>query len=148
MSGAQKGDYNFHKLSLLHHKGDVYITRKMKLYMDVLRDMFGNSNLEVVYHSSVLERLDRGVPHLDMLFAILNSYLQAALKKIKIYNRSGKLIIFRFISVTSQFHQAKNQLKLFPDNEQRRGVCVHRTFGAYKELFEKMRDLITASCVG
>ena len=119
----------------------------MKLYMDVLRDIFGNSNLEVVYHSSVLERLDRGVPHLDMLFAILNSYLQAALKKIKIYNRAGKLIMFRFISVTSQFHQAKNKLSLFPDKEKRRGVCVHRTFGAYQQLFEKMHKLITSSCV-
>lgn len=142
LSNVQKTDYNFHKLQLLHRQGIVFLKRQIRCYLRQLELLFCDTSATTVYHSSILERLDKNIPHFGMLFAILNSYLQAALKKATISNKFGQSISFKFISVASQFHEAENQQQLFVNKEIRRGVMTHRTLESYQQLFRKMHDFI------
>ena len=142
LSGKGRSHYRFQAYSLLHPEGERYISRKLRIYMAQLELLFSDTTATTVYHCSVLERLDWNIPHLDLLFAVLNSYLQASLKKVKVYNKFGQPIRFVFASVTSLFHEAKDQPALFPRHEILSGHAVHRTKDSYRQVFEKLHARI------
>lgn len=144
LSPDERSDYKAKKLALVHRQGGRHLSRKLRSYMDQLQVLFGRSGAEIVYHSSVLERLHRKIPHFDLLFAVLNSFLQDFLKKSNITNKFGRKITFKFINVASQFQAPPAGAKslLFKPHERRNMVVTHRTEEAYKELYIKMNKYI------
>ena len=143
LSMMQKATFNHNKLKLLHNQSKRFLTWRLKIYIDQLNQLFSASTAEVVYHISVLERLSpTKYPDLPMYIAILNSMLFAQLKKASITNKHGIVIRFKFVQVSSLFHCAVKPERLFPKHEMKRDVMVHRTDQAYKEIYEKVYDVV------
>ena len=139
---TDKAAYNFRQYTLLHVQAQRYISWKMRVYVEQLQSLFGETSIKLLYHSSIFERLDTKIPHLDMLFAILNSYLQDTLKKAKLYNKFGQEIRIRFLSVTTHFQNNPNKKLLFKFGERVRGRMVHRTEENYRALFRTLNEKI------
>ena len=127
---------------MLTTHSERFVKRKIKIYLEQLQFLFGSSSASTVYHCSVLERIIEDIPLLPMYFAILNSFIRAALKTTTIYNRYNQPIRFKFINVSDQFHRADDPTTLFRRNEVRSGEMTHRTPGAYKIIYTKLHDEI------
>ena len=106
MNYSMKAKYNHHHLHLLNDSSARYLKRGLDEYKAVLADIVNNSELTKVYHTSVLERLyfDKDEVLLEILFAVLNSYLETLISKIKLKNKFGQPVEFKFIRLTHQYH--------------------------------------------
>lgn len=139
----QKAHFNHNSLTLLHKKSVRFIKWRLRVYLDQLADLFRNSSAQVVYHLSILERLMPLLyPNLPMYMAVLNSFLFSTLKRAVIYNRFGQKIRFQFVNVATQFHGEGDPSILFQDKEINKGIMVHRTTDAYKEIFSNVRSKV------
>ena len=81
---------------------------KLEEYKGVLAEIVENSELSLIYQTSVLERklLDLDETTLEVLFSNLNSYLESLVNSLKIKNKFGKQVTFKFIRLTFQYHAA------------------------------------------
>ena len=143
LDGPDRVKFKHGNMKLLHSKGVRFLKWRLRLYVQELADLFGQSTAEVVYHISILERLMPGLHKvLPMYYAILNSFLFSALKAANIRNRSGQSITFRYVNVATQFQCATDRTKLFKPKEVGRGEMVHRTSSAYREIFGMVRQYV------
>ena len=136
LSPKAKCDYNAFKEKPLGKEGRLHLNEQLEKYGDILAKILKRSKVEKLYHSSVLERIDKTYPHLDLLFTILNSYLHKKLdswtKTQKFKNRNGKPIECKFISVQKLFFYEKDPKCLFLSEEQ--------------EKYEKYEELTHRKC--
>lgn len=101
------------------------------VYKDVLASILSRSSLKVLHHSSILERLNPAIEHLDFYFAVLNSVLQRHLERWSreevFKNKHGEPIVCKFVNVKEQFCLAPEPELLFrPREVADRGELTHR----------------------
>ena len=115
--------------NLLPGDAGDYIKSKVHSFMGYFVDVFGRSSVEVVFFSSLLERVYPGIKNLDLLFSVINSYLKQELNRFNeagIVNKNGLHIKFVFINVSDQFYGSKNPLDLAREDEKQANKLVHR----------------------
>ena len=139
---TDRSHYNHNTCRLLKPDSSRYLKASIEQHMAALQDLFGASNTTVIYHVSVLERLKPSLPELPMYFAILNSFLFSALKKVTLTNRNGEIIRIKFINVSGLFFSAKKPERLFKRWEASRGRFIHRTHESYREIYQTVYDQI------
>lgn len=146
MDPELKCDYNVFTEKSWTKTTRLHIFAQFKKYEKILKPILGNSPIEILHHSSILERLNPKIPNLDLYFAILNSVLEHFLKrwtKNKAFkNKHGKAIVCRFVSVKDQFFNAKfkyrDQTSLFTFTDIEKGKeLTHRNAKAMDELARK-----------
>ena len=94
-----------------------------------------------------MERINRRYPHLDFLFAILNSYLKRNLrnwtKSRSIKNIDGKPIAFKFINTQKLFHECPQPERLFVSWEVGPNAeSTHRNPEEMQVYFKLVKDKI------
>ena len=135
MTLEEKISFNIFKENIWKPQFRIHILEQMKKYGDILRPILAKTSLEIVHHSSVIERLHFEIVNLDLYFAIINSVLQHFLVKWtdekSFQNKFGKDIKFQFVSVKKQLHfsdKFEEKVKIFKDNEiAKKKELVHRT---------------------
>ena len=148
MQPTKRSKYDFKRDPLLLTKeSQIIIQNKLNQYELQLREIFGNSNIETIYHSSILERKHPNFPNLDMYFTVLNSILHNKLKQIttrgELVNKSNIPIRISFLNVSEQFHKAPNQNQLFNRHQEiQSGFLTHRSPKALTELTEMYNNKI------
>ena len=126
----------------------IHLEDCFKAYKKKLQHILSTSELEFILHCSVLERLNPNHPHLDLLYAILNSYLSHNLscwsKTGDIKNKFGKSISFNFINAQRLFHKYDDPRNIFdPDEVEEKEEITHRQVFAYREVIDLLKK-----CVG
>ena len=144
LSGKEKANYDAFAHKPLLKESRLHLECQFLKYEEILKPILAKSNLESIYHSSVLERMNSKYPYLPFYFAILNSFLKKYLKlwnnNKTFVNKNGKPIRCNFINVADQFHLAENPIKLFIKREVvAGGELTHRTHEAYDKLAAKWR---------
>ena len=95
----------------------LHIFSEFENYKSILKPVLEQSTIKIVHHSSVLERLNPEILHLDLYFAILNSVLRHFLRKWTeeecFKNKKGEPIIFNFINVSKNFHSVEDKTSIF-----------------------------------
>ena len=106
LNSKQRELYSHRKLGLIKDSSKKYLTDQLEKYEKVLSDIVGKSEFTLVYQLSVLERkyIDHDEVHLDILFANLNSHLERLIKSLKINNKFGNPVEFKFIRTTFQYY--------------------------------------------
>lgn len=109
----------------------VQVQTRFEEYRDIMKSVLARSSLEVLHHSSILERLNPNIENLDLYFAILNSVLEHSLIKWSrnevFTNRHGKPIRCEFVNVKESFCMASDPKRLFLSHEVRLGgELTHR----------------------
>ena len=131
-----KINYNFKSMLLLTKESVEVIKTKLNDYESQLVQIFGNSQIELVFHSSILERKHPIFGNLEIYFAVLNSLLHYKLKQItragNITNRNGFPIKFQFLNVAEQFHKDSNIFDR--PKELSSGYLTHRSNKALENL--------------
>ena len=98
-----------------------HIEEQFVLYGKILKGILGKSSVTTLYHCSILERLNRKYPHLDLLFLVFNGYLQKSLlawsKSGYLINKHGEKIVVSFVSVQKLFYTCPNPRSLFLKKE-------------------------------
>lgn len=148
MTCEQKVNYHFKSKLLLTRESVQYIKNRLQDYELQLLEIFGNSKIETIYHSSILERKHKYFPHLDMYFCVLNSILFHKIKQMtretRIFNVHKIPIKFVFINVSEQFHS--NLPNTFDrTNELRTGFITHRSRQALESLTKLYNEKINKS---
>lgn len=133
----EKVNFRYPAQKLLTKKSERYLTRKLNIYLQQLAYLFGSSSATTVYHSSLLERIHTDF-QLPMYFTIINSLLSIMLKSVVILNAHGTPIKFKFINVSSHFYKADDPTRLFIKNERRQREMTHRTYNAYRAVYETL----------
>ena len=128
-----------------------FIEEKVGEYMRIILSMLRDSEFEFILHSSLLEREweNCNVPHLDILFAHINCYLNKQLlslnRKAEIQNRFGKIVKFKFVNVAYQYFEAKREgvlNSIFREPESWSEGRTHRSETALIELAKIYRKEI------
>ena len=133
----ERACWNAHKFLLVKDSSSRYLTAHLRNYAETLKDIFRQTGMTKVYHSSVLERqymkCDR--THLEILFAALNSYLHDILKDLDVTNKNGIPVEFKFINVAWQYYSAEN-FDCFRHSE------IHRVQREkwHRQKFNRVRD--------
>ena len=140
-----KARYKYRNKRLLEDSSVKKILEKLEEYIKQLQFIFGKSNVEVIFHSSVLERKIKYFPSLDMYFAVLNSLLFRVLRETtargSLKNKHNKSIKIVYVNVTSQFHSDNNIFDR--PKEIGSGCLVHRSNEALEDLSIMYRDEIS-----
>ena len=148
MTKEQKINYNFKSKLLLTRESVQSIKDNLQKYESQLVEIFGNSKIDTIYHSSILERKHKHFPNLDMHFCVLNSILFHKLKQItreqKVTNCFKKPIKFVFINVSEQFHSHSPTIFSRP-GELNSGYMTHRSSQALEALTKIYNSKINKS---
>ena len=112
-----------------------------------MKTILKSSTLEVLHHSSVLERLNPKIPYLNLYFAILNSVLEKNLeiwtKKGTFKNKFGKCIVCKFVNVKEQFFLRADPRSIFQKSEvEDDKELTHRNDDAMDELVAIWRSSV------
>lgn len=145
--GNSKCNYDAISRKSLTKESRHHMNAQFDIYKNILKSILLQTDIETLYHSSVLERLNPRYPHLDLLFAILNSYLLYHLnlwtKKHTFKNKHGKSIKCVFLSATHLFHlQASPQSLFCPKELKRGGEVTHRTPDAIAVYISFIKSLV------
>lgn len=147
MSDQSKCEYNIFAERSWTKTTRKHLMEQFGKYEDILKPVLKKSTIEVVHHSSVLERLNPNIPNLDMYFAILNSVLEyflAKWTKNQVFkNKCGKPVICKFVSVREQFFLRSDKISVFSAGEVTGGgELTHRNEDAYDELAGMWRSKV------
>ena len=79
---------------------------QIERYNTFLNDMLSETNITILYQTSILERIYSNVDslQLDMLFIVLNNLLKKSLKGLRVRNCNQEQVHLKFISLASQYH--------------------------------------------
>lgn len=128
--------------NLLTKKSERFIKKNVHRFLKFFVDLAKVSNFQVVFLSSLLERIYPGEQArlLDMMFCYVKHYMFKAFQGFNrevINNRRGEKIKFVFINVSDQFYDSPNPLNLARRDEIPHNKLVHRNLPAMKRLIEK-----------
>ena len=133
----------------LEREGRIHLQDQFKAYKEILKLILSTSDLETVFHCSVLERLNNEHHHLDLRYAILNSYLSHNLSRWSktgdIKNKHGKSISFNFINAQRLFHKYDDPRSIFDQDEVRnwrKREKTHRHVDAYREILDLLKKRV------
>ena len=133
LQADQKIEFSPKKHCILGKDGVNFIQEKVKEFGDILVDIYGGTNFENVFISSILERRLNQIPYLELYFCYINHFLMKLIAKMtqerKIFNVNLKPIKWHYINVSHQFFNAENPVTIF-----RGGDLTHRSLPAMEEL--------------
>ena len=137
---------HFNKKMFISKAASMHIKERVRSYVRNVIEIYENSDVEFVFHVSILERLYKSnhvLEKCNLYYAYANFYLKKELQKLngldpgnRVINRSGKVIGWHFVNVASQFYKAKQPKNLFLKKERNSGRMVHRNKEAMEELVE------------
>lgn len=134
-SKGLKCNYDAYAEKPLKKEARLHLEGQFDKYAEILKPILEKSVLEVLHHSSVLERINPDIPYLPLYFAIFNSvlkrYLDTWTKKKTFLNKFGKPIVCKFVSVREQFFMEDDPTSLFTEKS---GELTHRTDEAMDRL--------------
>ena len=146
LTDKEKANYSHRGVYLLTKDSTAYLNERLDEYTTISRDLFEGTALTTVYHSSVLERIHKDFPNLDIYFAILNALLFRHLNNLSrnqsIVNRSGQPIQFVYLKASTQFFSS--EVIFNRPRELRSGYLTHRTKTALSNLTKIYWNLIKA----
>ena len=138
----------FNKTNYFSTTAVCHIKKRVQTYVENLVQIYKNSDVEFVFHVSILERVYKPTHVLrncNLYFAYANFFLKRELNKLngvdlsdRVMNRAGKSISWHFINVARQFYKAKDQESLFMkwerDNYTKNRYLIHRSREAMDEI--------------
>ena len=121
---------------------------RVEEYVETLHNKIATTGVTTVFQSSVLERRLEPYQHLDLRFCVWNWLLREKLTALRVMNKDHKLITFRFIDVSEQYHRCSDFAALYRETS---GERVHRTLDGYQQLlivYQREMDRYFRSVVG
>ena len=107
LSNLEKANYEVSVYKPLTRDDRKHIEEQFAIYSSFLKNLLKNTELEIFYHSSVLERINPKVKYLPLYFAIMNSILKHNMKVWSLNetfkNKFGNPIKCQFVCVRQQF---------------------------------------------
>ena len=135
----EKCNYDVYEEKALKKPAKDHINKQFLRYEEILKNILKKSSLEVIHHSSILERINPAIPYLPLYFAILNSVLKKHLenwtKNETFKNKHGKPISCRFINVSKPFFSRTDPSSIFIAREVfKQKELTHRTDKVLDEI--------------
>lgn len=161
MSSEDKQNLNIFNTNLCKRDFQQHLLKKFEIYESLLLPIFKETKINIVHHSSILERLHSNIENFDMYFSIVNSVLHFVLNKWtqsgNFKNKFNQPIQFRFVNVSEQIH-SKNSIpekisifrlkeieKCNGLKERNNTELVHRDKNAYYELADLwIKNILTS----
>ena len=146
-SSQEKASFSVLKSRRLHKHYIKHLVHQLNIYKSILTKIFKNSSVKNIVHMSVLERVNKNYPQLEMLFFILNSALRDFLylwnKNGDIKNKFGVSIKFAFSDAQHIFWQAPFKGDIFINKEWKGSVeCTHRKHEVIERSLLVLRDTL------
>ena len=142
LSPRRRSNFLPNKTVIFGKTSREFIHQQVKLYVTELVNLYRDSEFELVFHSSVLERkyFHEKLENIDAYFAYFNYWIRMEIENLnreKIMNRNQIAIVWKFINVSSQFFNSNSPRKLYRWKEAKTGNCVHRNLNSLHELVDK-----------
>jgi hypothetical protein len=143
LTSSQKSNFNPRKHRCLGKDAHDLVKKRVKTYVSNLVEIYADSELEYVFHVSILERIcekDTYLKNCNIYYAYANHFLKIELGRLngvnRVKNRGGNYITWNFVAVSKQFFEANDPKYLFKSYERENGWMVHRTKEAMEALVE------------